>query len=94
MAKLIISDLTESKALDSKAMAAIRGGTDPLAIALNTIANSTEFASANFSGQAAVASNSVGPFNFGVVTQNNTQGQESNQLGNTLSAGQPGPAAV
>jgi hypothetical protein len=86
MAKLIISDLAGSKALDSKAMAAVRGGNDPVAVFLSTIATSTNFDSFNDSEQVAVASNSVGPFNFGVVTQNNTQIQESNQAGNTLGA--------
>jgi hypothetical protein len=85
MAKLIISDLAGSKALDSKAMAAVRGGMDPLVL-LNTIATSTNFVSANDNFQVAAASNSVGPFNFGVVFQNNTQTQESNQAGNTLAA--------
>jgi hypothetical protein len=91
MAKLIISDLAGSKALDSKAMGAVRGGNDPFVLALNAIATSTNFASANFSAQEAVATNSVGPFNFGVVDQNNTQVQVSNQQGNTLSAAQPVP---
>ncbi len=87
MAQLIISDLAGSKALDSKAMASVRGGNDPLALlALNAISTSTNFVSDNFSTQAAVASNSVGPFNFGVVTQNNTQFQNSDQAGNTLVA--------
>jgi hypothetical protein len=86
MAKLIISDLAGSKALDSKAMAEVRGGMDPLVLALNAIAVSTDFVSLNQSAQVAAASNSVGPFNFGVVNQNNTQIQESDQAGNTLVA--------
>jgi hypothetical protein len=90
MAKLIISDLAGSKALDAKAMAEVRGGMDPsanpLALALNAISVSTDFVSVNQSAQVAVASNSVGPFNFGVVDQNNTQTQISNQAGNTLVA--------
>ena len=86
MAKLIISDLAGSKALDSKAMAAVRGGNDPLVLALNAISVSTDFISVNQSAQVAEAHNSVGPFNFGVVFQNNTQIQESNQAGNTLAA--------
>ena len=86
MAKLIISDLAGRKALDSKTMAAVRGGNDPLVLALNTIATETAFNSYNDNVQVAAASNSVGPFNFGVVYQNNDQTQISNQLGNTLAA--------
>jgi hypothetical protein len=85
MAKLIVSDLAGSKALDSKAMAAVRGGNDPLVL-LNAISTATSFDSYNDNVQVAAASNSVGPFNFGVVFQNNTQVQESNQAGNTLAA--------
>jgi hypothetical protein len=86
MAKLIISDLAGSKALDSKEMAAVRGGMDSLVLPLNVVSSLTAFASENNNVQAAAASNSVGPFNFGVVFQNNTQVQESNQAGNTLAA--------
>lgn len=91
MAKILISDLTDSRELDARAMAAVRGGTgtgagDPLALILNSISNFTAFESANTSNQAAVASNSVGAFNFGVVIQDNNQTQLSNQSGNALGA--------
>jgi hypothetical protein len=89
MATILISDLTDSRELDAQAMAAVRGGTgtgatDPIALILNSISTFTSFDSANTSNQAAVASNSVGAFNFGVVVQDNTQTQVSDQAGNTL----------
>ena len=86
MAKLIISDLAGSKALDSKAMAAVRGGNSALVLPLNVISVSTAFASKNDNVQVAAASNDVGAFNFGVANQNNIQAQISNQAGNTLLA--------
>jgi hypothetical protein len=86
MPKLIISDLAVSKALDSKAMAAVRGGNSALVLPLNVISVSTAFASYNDNLQVAAASNDVGAFNFGVVKQNNTQAQISNQAGNSLLA--------
>jgi hypothetical protein len=91
----MIKDLTESKELDSKAMAAVAGGMlEDLpvsaamldALVLNYTGISTSFPVENSSWQFAAASNNVGPFNFGSVNQSNNQVQISGQVGNVLSA--------
>ena len=87
MATLMIKDLTASKELDGKAMAAVAGGTSsilPIFLAYTSVA--TSFPVANHSAQIGVQSNSVGAFNFGVVGQSNSSTQVSGQLGNLLTA--------
>jgi len=95
MTTLMIKDLTASEELDSKAMAAVAGGTlealpiskDVLdALVLNYTGVSTSFPVHNDSIQFAVASNKVGAFNFGNVNQSNNQVQISGQVGNVLGA--------
>ena len=87
MSELMIKDLSASKELDSKAMAAVAGGTSsilPIFLAYTSVA--TSFPVHNRSAQVGIQSNEVGAFNFGVVNQNNSQTQISGQLGNLLSA--------
>jgi hypothetical protein len=87
MATLMIKDLTASKELDGKAMAAVAGGTSsilPIFLAYTSVA--TSFPVENRSAQIGVQSNSVGAFNFGVVGQSNSSTQVSGQLGNLLTA--------
>jgi hypothetical protein len=87
MTTLMIKDLTASKDLDGKAMAAVAGGTSELLpIVLGFTSISTSFPVHNHSLQASAQSNSVGPFNFGVVDQNNDSTQVSAQVGNILAA--------
>ena len=87
MATLMIKDLTASKELDGKAMAAVAGGTSSLLpIFLSYTSVATSFPVANHSAQVGVQSNSVGAFNFGVVGQSNSSTQVSGQLGNLLTA--------
>jgi len=87
MATLMIKDLTASKELDGKAMAAVAGGTSSLLpIFLSYTSVATSFPVDNRSAQIGVQSNSVGAFNFGVVDQNNSSTQASVQLGNLLTA--------
>jgi hypothetical protein len=87
MTTLMIKDLSASKELDSKAMAAVAGGTaDILPIVLSATSIATSFPVDNRSAQVGVQSNSVGAFNFGVVNQSNNQNQSSDQLGNLLGA--------
>jgi len=87
MATLMIKDLTASKELDGKAMAAVAGGTSALPLLiLDYTSVSTSFPVHNHSGQFGYQANAVGPFNFGVVDQNNSQSQTSLQLGNALIA--------
>ena len=87
MSELMIKDLSASEELDSKAMAAVAGGTSAiLPIFLDVTSVATSFPVANHSAQIGVQSNSVGAFNFGVVKQSNDQTQASGQLGNLLGA--------
>ena len=87
MATLMIKDLTASKELDGKAMAAVAGGTASLLpIFLSYTSVATSFPVENRSAQIGVQSNSVGAFNFGVVGQSNSSTQVSGQLGNLLTA--------
>jgi hypothetical protein len=91
MATLKMKDLSASKELDSKAMAAVAGGTHvtaasvlPLLVSFTSVA--TSFPVHNSSAQVGIQSNEVGAFNFGVVDQSNSQTQISGQLGNVLTA--------
>ena len=90
MATLMIKDLTASKELDSKAMAAVAGGTGepgytPLSLALVDLTTvSTTFAVDNWAANASAQENYAGPFNFGLATQNNDSYQGITQVGNTL----------
>jgi hypothetical protein len=87
MTTLTIKDLSASKELDGKAMAAVAGGTnDILPIVLGFTSVATSFPVHNHSAQIGVQSNSVGAFNFGVVKQSNDQTQFNGQLGNLLGA--------
>jgi len=87
MATLMIKDLTASKELDGKAMAAVAGGTSSLLpIFLSYTSVATSFPVRNSNAQVGIQSNEVGAFNFGVVNQNNSQTQVSGQLGNLLGA--------
>ena len=87
MSELMIKDLSASEELDSKAMAAVAGGTSAiLPIFLDVTSVATSFPVHNHSAQVGVQSNSVGAFNFGVVKQSNDQTQASGQLGNLLGA--------
>jgi hypothetical protein len=86
----MIKDLSASKDLDGKAMAAVAGGTTedsllPLLI-LDYTSVSTSFPVHNRSAQVGYQANTVGSFNFGVVGQDNSQSQTSLQLGNVLTA--------
>ena len=92
MATLTIKDLTASRELDGKAMAAVAGGTSEYASPLSlALLNITEVRTAlpvyNAAENVGYQSNYVGPFNFGVVEQTNSQDQYANQLGNLLGAG-------
>jgi len=87
MSELMIKDLSASKDLDGKAMAAVAGGTSSiLPIFLDYTSIATSFPVHNRSAQVGIQSNSVGAFNFGVVKQSNDQTQVNGQLGNLLSA--------
>jgi hypothetical protein len=87
MTTLMIKDLTASKELDGKAMAAVAGGTASiLPIFLGYTSVATSFPVHNHSAQVGYQANAVGPFNFGVVEQDNSQSQTSLQLGNALIA--------
>jgi len=87
MATLTIKDLTASKELDGKAMAAVAGGTSGLAaLVLGYTSIATSFPVANAGANVGVQSNYVGSFNFGVVDQSNSQDQRIDQLGNLLGA--------
>jgi hypothetical protein len=91
MATLTIKDLTASKELDGKAMAAVAGGNgepSPLSLALLSVTSvSTALPVYNAAENVGYQSNYVGPFNFGAVEQTNNQDQYANQLGNLLGAG-------
>lgn len=87
MATLTIKDLTASKELDGKAMAAVAGGTSALPLLiLDYTSVSTSFPVDNRSLQIGAQSNAVGSFNFGHVGQSNSQSQTSLQFGNALIA--------
>ena len=87
MATLTIKDLTASKELDSKAMAAVAGGISGLAaLLLDYTSVETSFPVSNQAANVGYQANVVGPFNFGVVKQSNTQDQQIEQLGNLLAA--------
>jgi hypothetical protein len=87
MATLTIKDLTASKELDGKAMAAVAGGNSELAaLILSYTSVATSFPVYNDAANVGVQSNSVGSFNFGVVEQSNNQGQYIDQIGNLLGA--------
>jgi len=90
MTTLMIKDLTESKELDSKAMAAVVGGHMPMdmlgGFLLSYTGISTSFPVHNDSKQLAIAENRVGAFNFGNVSQSNNQFQISGQTGSILAA--------
>ena len=96
MTTLMIKDLTESKELDSKAMAAVAGGKldgdlpDLPVLFLDYTSVSTSFPVKNRSKQYSGQANSVDAFNFGVVDQNNSSDQTSIQLGSIL-GGAPVP---
>jgi hypothetical protein len=90
MATLTIKDLTASKELDGKAMAAVAGGTreshgSPLSLLLLDITTvSTNFPVDNWAVNESAQANAVGSFNFGVADQNNSAYQGVSQLGNLL----------
>ena len=85
MATLTIKDLTASKELDGKAMAAVAGGTSGLAaLVLGYTSIATSFPAYNGAENVGIQSNSVGSFNFGAIDQSNSQGQYTDQLGNLL----------
>ena len=87
MATLTIKDLTASKELDGKAMAAVAGGHSELAaLVLGYTSIATSFPVSNAGANVGIQSNSVGSFNFGVVNQSNSQDQYIDQLGNLLGA--------
>jgi hypothetical protein len=87
MATLMIKDLSASKELDGKAMAAVAGGTSSiLPIFLSYTSIDTSFPVHNHSLQASAQSNTVGAFNFGVIGQSNSSTQANGQLGNILAA--------
>ena len=86
MATLTIKDLTASKELDGKAMAAVAGGmgSELAALVLGYTSIATSFPVYNGAENVGIQSNSVGSFNFGVVNQSNNQAQYIDQLGNLL----------
>ena len=87
MANLTIKDLTASKELDGKAMAAVAGGSSELAaLVLGYTSIATSFPVYNDAANVGIQSNSVGSFNFGVVNQSNDSYQQIDQLGNLLGA--------
>ena len=90
MATLMIKDLTASKELDGKALAAVAGGSreghgSPLSLLLLDITSvSTSFPVENWAVNESVQANGVGSFNFGAVDQNNNAYQGISQVGNLL----------
>jgi hypothetical protein len=88
MATLTIKDLTASKELDGKAMAAVAGGTSPelAALVLGYTSIATSFPVYNAAENYSLQANEVGSFNFGVVNQSNNSGQYIDQAGNLLGA--------
>lgn len=87
MTTLTIKDLSASEELDREAMTAVAGGTSSiLPLVLSYTEVSTSFPVHNHNAQFGYQANAVGPFNFGVVDQSNSQSQTSLQLGNALIA--------
>ena len=87
MATLTIKDLTASKELDGKAMATVAGGSSELAaLVLGYTSIATSFPVYNGAANLGIQSNSVGSFNFGVVSQSNNSDQHVDQAGNLLGA--------
>ena len=90
MATLTIKDLTASKELDGKAMAAVAGGSreshgSPLLLALLDVTSvSTSFPVDNWAVNESAQANAVGSFNFGAVDQSNNAYQGISQVGNVL----------
>ncbi len=86
MATLTIKDLTASKELDGKAMAAVAGGmgSELAALVLGYTSVATSFPVYNAAENFSLQSNEVGSFNFGAVNQSNDSYQHSDQLGNLL----------
>ncbi len=90
MATLMIKDLTASKELDGKAMAAVAGGSlehghSPLYLALLDVTSvHTSFPVDNWAVNGSAQANAVGSFNFGAVDQNNNAYQGISQVGNVL----------
>ena len=88
MATLTIKDLTASKELDGKAMAAVAGGmgSELAALVLGYTSVATSFPVYNAGENLSLQANEVGSFNFGVVNQSNQSGQYVDQAGNLLGA--------
>ncbi len=90
MATLTIKDLTASKELDGKAMAAVAGGSlesahSPLSLLLLDVTSvSTSFPVGNYAVNESLQANAVDSFNFGMVNQSNDSHQHIDQLGNLL----------
>ena len=85
MATLTIKDLTASKELDGKAMAAVAGGHSELAaLVLGYTSVATSFPVGNYAVNESLQANAVGSFNFGMVNQSNDSYQHIDQLGNVL----------
>ena len=86
MATLTIKDLTASKELDGKAMAAVAGGmgSELAALVLGYTSVATSFPVHNDAENLSYQSNEVGSFNFGVINQSNDSYQQVEQLGNLL----------
>ena len=90
MATLTIKDLTASREMDGKAMAAVAGGTreshgSPLSLLLLDITSvSTSFPVDNHAVNASAQANVAGSFNFGQVNQDNSAYQGISQVGNVL----------
>jgi hypothetical protein len=86
MATLKINDLTASKELDGKAMAAVAGGmsSELAALVLGYTSIATSFPVYNDAANVSYQANEVGSFNFGVVNQSNDSHQHIDQLGNLL----------
>ena len=77
MTTLMIKDLTASKELDSKAMAAVAGGTSALPLLiLDYTSVSTSFPVDNRSLQIGAQSNSTGSFNTIAATMTATKGSK------------------
>jgi hypothetical protein len=87
MTTLTIKDLTVSKELDSKAMAAVAGGHSELAaLLLGYTEISTQFPVFNAAENFSYQDSQVGAFNFGNVAQTNSSQQHVDQAGNGLGA--------
>jgi hypothetical protein len=93
MTTLTIKDLTVSKELDGKAMAAVAGGSmeyaqsahSPMLMGLFGLSMArTDFPVGNCAANESLQANGAGPFNFGMTTQSNDSYQGVTQAGNTL----------